>query len=538
MEKVGASGGCAYLIDLDSGGFLPFVLLGERDGFEPRVVEGVANPVGRVGLLAEFQGREADTEGIAVYVPRGSVCIGVIALTGVAVTDIGDEDRGALSGLAALLGRVYQDDRLFALLQANDAIRELSGNGADDEDAFFEEAGHVLAAFVGTERVALHEVARVGRDLRLRCVFLSGYDGFDDRNRFDVTADDFPPYAMAAGGESTVIADAQTSKWDPTPRWVDPPTRSLVVLPIRAGEVLGVLTLGARCPFDHTHLELRGLESVADSLGFALSYRRNLEAAADRDAEDMAAAQAISALETSREARHGAKGHIDNCIKASSLLWKKTNRMGIDVEPELDAISNSLMKARGALDRQRALETWAERPVRCALQDVWVEACEAFSARLRAEHVEARFAGPEVEVVVSVEWLRLVFQNLILNSVEAFREGRRSGRMIELTVESTSERDRDIRMTYRDNGPGVNRGHLRSVAPADADLSKLVFERGVTSKPEGLGLGMWLTRKALKQHGGSIDLLRSRNGVRFAIRLPNPDNERLSHDHRRLESRN
>jgi signal transduction histidine kinase/putative methionine-R-sulfoxide reductase with GAF domain len=106
-------------------------------------------------------------------------------------------------------------------------------------------------------------------------------------------------------------------------------------------------------------------------------------------------------------------------------------------------------------------------------------------------------------VLASHDQLAQVFLNLIINAIDAMRDGGR----LDITARSTAEQ---IELTFADSGPGI---------PPE-NLDKL-FEPFHTTKKEGTGLGLALSYSIVQQHGGTI---RGGNapggGAVFAISLP------------------
>jgi signal transduction histidine kinase len=80
-----------------------------------------------------------------------------------------------------------------------------------------------------------------------------------------------------------------------------------------------------------------------------------------------------------------------------------------------------------------------------------------------------------------------VFLNLVLNAIDATgRDGR-----IELAV---SRWPGGVEVQVRDNGCGIG--------PADAAR---LFQPYFTTKPHGTGLGLFVTRRLVTDHGGRVD---------------------------------
>ncbi|HVT08697.1 MAG TPA: hybrid sensor histidine kinase/response regulator [Polyangia bacterium] len=104
------------------------------------------------------------------------------------------------------------------------------------------------------------------------------------------------------------------------------------------------------------------------------------------------------------------------------------------------------------------------------------------------------------------ERVRSVVDNLVENAVKYG-----AGRPVHVTVE---DRGDEGRVTVRDEGIGIS----------DEDRQR-IFERFERAVPEkhfgGFGLGLWLTRKIVTAHGGTIQVeSRSGSGSTFMVDLP------------------
>ena len=82
--------------------------------------------------------------------------------------------------------------------------------------------------------------------------------------------------------------------------------------------------------------------------------------------------------------------------------------------------------------------------------------------------------------------LRQAILNLIKNGLEAL------GRGGKLTV-GTRRVDDQVEISIRDTGPGIA-----------ADVGKRLFEQFFTTKPQGTGLGLYISRQIIEEHGGTL----------------------------------
>lgn len=66
-------------------------------------------------------------------------------------------------------------------------------------------------------------------------------------------------------------------------------------------------------------------------------------------------------------------------------------------------------------------------------------------------------------------------------------------------------------ITYRDNGPGI-----------DSSIKPRIFQKGVTTKGEGKGLGLYISKRIVESYGGTIELLdeKETKGAAFLIKVP------------------
>jgi two-component system sporulation sensor kinase A len=125
--------------------------------------------------------------------------------------------------------------------------------------------------------------------------------------------------------------------------------------------------------------------------------------------------------------------------------------------------------------------------------------------RRQLEHlsirVERRFE-PAPEVEVDVARFKRCVMNLVLNGAQAMP----SGGPIRVEV---SARNGRVRLEVSDGGPGV-----------PPDVRDRVFEPFVTTKQDGVGLGLALTKRIVEDHGGSIGFDPNERGTTFWIELP------------------
>jgi len=107
--------------------------------------------------------------------------------------------------------------------------------------------------------------------------------------------------------------------------------------------------------------------------------------------------------------------------------------------------------------------------------------------------------------------LQQVVLNLTRNAVDAMRDSTGKDRGIEVVTERTDKGA--IRISVADHGPGVPR-----------QLGENIFHPFVTTKREGLGVGLAISRTIVQSYGGSLAYRDNpAGGAIFVVELPAPE---------------
>ena len=102
--------------------------------------------------------------------------------------------------------------------------------------------------------------------------------------------------------------------------------------------------------------------------------------------------------------------------------------------------------------------------------------------------------------------LQQVLINLIMNGIEAMRTI--TDRPRELLINSSRHSD-GVLVRVKDSGSGI--------VPGQADR---IFEPFFTTKPEGIGMGLSISRSIIESHGGRLWAVAGLNGALFEFTLP------------------
>jgi signal transduction histidine kinase len=193
------------------------------------------------------------------------------------------------------------------------------------------------------------------------------------------------------------------------------------------------------------------------------------------------------------------------------LLW--LGRDQPDIEKAQKAVSRIIQDATRAseiINRIRVLFK-KEQP-----QREWVDVneviLEMFSlmsgeAGRRAISIHTELAPELPKVSADRVQLQQVLMNLMLNGIEAISEGKVAGR---LTIKSHQNPEDQVLISVSDTGIGL--------PPERADK---VFDAFFTTKPQGTGMGLSISRSIIESHGGRLWAIgNSDRGATFQFTLP------------------
>jgi two-component system, NtrC family, sensor histidine kinase HydH len=125
-------------------------------------------------------------------------------------------------------------------------------------------------------------------------------------------------------------------------------------------------------------------------------------------------------------------------------------------------------------------------------------------------HVDVHVDG-QVQIMADGYFLQQALDNLVRNARDAMSG--QAGAKLELRLERTGQ---TAHLYVADNGPGIPAERLREI-----------FEPFVSTKGNGMGLGLPITKEIIEGHGGSLEVdSQVGKGTTFRIALPvNTDRE-------------
>jgi PAS domain S-box-containing protein len=120
-------------------------------------------------------------------------------------------------------------------------------------------------------------------------------------------------------------------------------------------------------------------------------------------------------------------------------------------------------------------------------------------------HVVWKPADDLPPLLLASDQMRQVFLNLVLNALDALPKGGK----LEVNTARTGQ-PAGVSIVFADNGSGI--------AP---DVVSHLFDPFFSTKPQGLGLGLFTSRRIVEEHGGHVDVVSQvGKGTTFTVWLP------------------
>jgi len=193
------------------------------------------------------------------------------------------------------------------------------------------------------------------------------------------------------------------------------------------------------------------------------------------------------------------------------LRWLKRDQPDVQEAREaLSRIIQDVTRASEIINRIRVLFKKGE-PVR-----EWVDVNEVIREMVSLMRSEAGRRGISIHTELATVLphiradrvqLQQVFMNLMLNGIDAIDEGNVAG---DLTIKSQQNSDGQVLVSVSDTGIGL-----------PAERADKVFDIFFTTKPQGTGMGLSISRSIIESHGGRLWATgNSDRGATFQFTLP------------------
>lgn len=183
----------------------------------------------------------------------------------------------------------------------------------------------------------------------------------------------------------------------------------------------------------------------------------------------------------------------------------------VEIRAALDDIVEDVQRAGRVIKRLRLMQRKVHsEKVECDIKEVIEDTLKLMSssAARKKVHISSRTADDLPRVLADSIQLQQVLVNLILNAFDAMEHNGPDNRR--LTVNATLDGPDTIQVSVSDTGAGVEQAELDRI-----------FESFHTTKPDGMGMGLSISRSIVEAHHGRIWAVRNPDcGTTFIFTLP------------------
>lgn len=267
---------------------------------------------------------------------------------------------------------------------------------------------------------------------------------------------------------------------------------------VAGGELVGAILVGPRRAGGYTNEDLDLLSTVGLQAGNAILAARLTERVV-----------AASGMESIHRLTSFWLHDLKNCASSLSLALENADGRMSDPEFQRDllrVLESSVATLRKIIDRTTAARPRLEiRQARIGVKEIVEESVTKAGLRNGSAVATEISVANGLAVEGDRALLGTVFRNLLTNAVEA-TGGRGT---IDVSAEPGGEASVIVRIA--DDGPGI---------PADLLAHGRLFSPFVTSKEEGVGLGLYQCRVIVEAHGGRVEAANGERGAVFELVLP------------------
>ena len=158
----------------------------------------------------------------------------------------------------------------------------------------------------------------------------------------------------------------------------------------------------------------------------------------------------------------------------------------------IEGVMRNAQRARDVIARIRALASKADQPHQVLdLNELIGEVLELTRGELRQSHIRVRTEFADARVRGDRVQLQQVLLNLIMNAIEAMSTPEQGPR--ELLIRTFPDSAQSVHIEVRDSGIGVSEDSLSRI-----------FEPFYTTKAQGTGIGLSISRSIIEAHNGRL----------------------------------
>ncbi len=269
-----------------------------------------------------------------------------------------------------------------------------------------------------------------------------------------------------------------------------------------ADEIAGLVLFASAGPAarEFSNVDIDILQLMAQWLGGEMERNQINQRAQEHQAQLVH----VSRLNTMGEMATGIAHELNQPLTAilnysggSLRLLQKRGNDDDELRDAIVKIGNDARRAAGIIKNLREfIKRGEHKPERFSLRACIDSAVELLRPRMIQNDIEVSLScSKDVnDIVADRVQIEQVVVNLLVNAIDAVRASKQKAKLIDIDIYRTDTSD--VAVTVSDNGRGL-----------PDDVVEHLFDPFYTTKTEGMGMGLSISRTIVESHGGTIEYL-------------------------------
>lgn len=417
----------------------------------------------------------------------------------------------------------------------------------EDQKQFFSDLCEIAQKCSGMEFGAFRRL----EGKRLKCVFAWTIDGIVDESGIDKRSceinDNKYFYDAIKSHELQICDDLQKKLPEFSQTVGQDSVVTFCAIPVVVGEkCIGIFSIAQKVKYDFSWAERQGFSTIANAIGVSISnfdnYHQSMSIARQKEKEEAL----MTAVGVVQGVRHHLKAQAEllssNVIRLRAR--KKIDNKFDEITTLIDDISLDISES---LNRMKSIMDFEKKIEEVNLDDIINEVYMVHHYKIQDMKISYSYKNKskhnlDCNFITVPTIIRSTLHHLFLNTLDALE--RISPRRRLINIEATYLDSERVIIEFMDSGPGLDKTAVMAAIDEKFDGNteeiqhyievsgkgverkaayEWLFREGFTSKPEGSGHGLSLSRQHVKQVGGSLegfDPYQSGNNIGFRISFP------------------
>lgn len=248
------------------------------------------------------------------------------------------------------------------------------------------------------------------------------------------------------------------------------------------------------------------------SIRYSIEHKKNQRLLIKQQQKEAALMKASALADLASFVAHEINNPLSVIQMQAASMDQRLNADQIDIEKMKSQVKKILVMIERILAIKKNLHKYYKnqnpevKNISEDLNDVIRDSLQLCKEQLSSYKVIAYFEATPAPILLSCQAIELsqVFVNLITNACEAIQD--LPERWLKIEIKESGDR---LKVFFTDSGNGINK-----------EVADKLFSKYFTTKPQGSGIGLHLSKFIIESYGGVLELDRESPHTKFYIEMP------------------